>query len=75
MTSRPPLVDGALTVTYAADAGACAMVPLLLALDDAGTYATAMNADTAPGGVVHTHTALAFRLEPETDPARSRQGA
>lgn len=65
--------DGVLTVTYAGDAGACSMVPLLLGLDDAGTFATASNVNR--GGIVHTHTALAFRLEPETDAARSRQGA
>ena len=64
--------DGVLTVTYVRDAGPLAMVPLLLGLDDEGSFATACHARV--GGVVETAHALAFRLEPETDPAVSRRG-
>lgn len=58
--------DGVFTVTYVQEAGPCAMVPLLLGLDDAGSYVAAQR------GVVHAHPALAFRLEP--DATRGHQG-
>jgi hypothetical protein len=65
--------DGVLTVTLVRECGPLSMVSLLLGLDGQGSYVRDHHM-SVPGGVVETYECLAFRLEPELDPRRSRRG-